>query len=307
MTNAPSQPAVAAPSYYGILWMVFAVILFASIDATAKSLVQTYPVPQVVWARYSFHMLFLLLLLRGRLPKVMVTRRLRVQLVRSLLLLATTVLFFSGLRFVPLAEASSIMFAVPIIVTVLSVPLLREHVGIHRWAGVLVGFAGVLVILRPGSDMMAIALLLPLSAAGVYAFYQITTRMLSQTDGPMTTLTYTAVVGTLAASSVAPFFWVAPDLLGWSLMALIGFFGGLGHFALIKAFQFSEAATITPFGYTQLIWATLYGITLFDEYPDNRTFIGAAIIVCSGLYIFRRELIRVRKKKQQASQSLNID
>lgn len=298
LATAASQPAALPGRYYGIFWMLLAVILFASIDATAKHLVQTYPVPQVVWARYSFHMLFLILLLRGRIPEVIVTRRLGIQLLRSLLLLTTTVLFFTGLSFVPLAEASSIMFAAPIIVTLLSVPLLGEQVGRHRWAGVLVGFGGVLVILRPGADMMAIALLLPFSAAWVYAFYQITTRMLSHTDGPLTTLTYTALVGTLMVSAIVPFYWKVPDMSGWCLMALIGFLGGFGHFSLIKAFQFSEASTITPFGYTQLIWATLYGIALFGEYPDSTTLIGAAIIVCSGLYIFHREKIRSRSRNR---------
>jgi len=296
----PSPPAAAsvtaAAGYYGIFWMLLASFLFVSMDTTVKYLVQTYSVPQVAWARYSFHMLFLILFLRGRLPRVMATQRLGIQLFRSLLLLATTGLFFLALRFVPLAEVSAIMFIGPIIVTALSVPLLHEQVGVHRWAGVLVGFAGALVMLHPGAKAMAAASLLPLSAACVYAFYQITTRMLSRTDGPMTTLVYTAVVGTLAASVAAPFYWVAPDMAGWSLMVLLGLLGGVGHFAVIKAFQSSNAATITPFGYTNLIWATLSGIVFFDEYPEPRILIGAGIIICSGLYIFHRERIQSRQQ-----------
>ncbi len=275
--------------YFGIFWMLFATLLFVSLDSTVKYLVQTYPVPQMVWARYMFHMLFLLLLLRGRIPTVIKTRRLGVQLVRSLLLLGTTALFFTGLRYVPIAEASAIMFVTPIIVTAFSVPLLGERVGLPRWIGVFVGFGGALIILRPGGNMLMLASLLPFGAACVYALYQITTRMLSQSDGPLTTLMYTALVGTLAASFVAPFFWITPDLKGWLLMALTGILGGVGHFSLIKAFQSTQAATITPFGYANLVWATLSGIIFFGEYPDPGTYLGAAVIVGSGLFIFYRE------------------
>jgi uncharacterized membrane protein len=175
-----SPPATASAGYYGIFWMLLASFLFVSMDTTVKYLVRTYPVPQIVWARYSFHMLFLILFLRGRLPKIMATQRLGIQLFRSLLLLATTGLFFLALRFVPLAKVSAIMFIAPIIVTALSVPLLHERVGVHRWAGVLFGFGGALVMLPPGAEAVAVASLLPLSAACVYAFYQITTRMLSR-------------------------------------------------------------------------------------------------------------------------------
>lgn len=288
---APPRSRTAAHQE-GILWMLFAVFLFVTMDAIAKHLVRTYPVAQVVWGRYTFHLLLLTILLGRRLPEVAATQRLGVQLLRSMLVLGTTILFFFGLRFVPLAEASAIMLVSPLIVTALSVPLLGEHVGAHRWAGVLVGFAGALVIMRPGAGLLAAPALLPLGAAGIYALYQITTRMLSRTDAPLTTLVYTPLVGTVAASAAVPFFWTSPDATGWGLMVLLGFLGGVSHFALIKAFQSSRAATIAPFGYTNLVWATLFGILFFGEYPDARTLVGAAIIVGSGLYIFHRERLR---------------
>lgn len=275
--------------YRGIPWMLLTMFLFVSLDSIAKYLIEDYSVIQVVWGRYTFHMVFLLLLLRHRLPKVLVTRRLGIQLFRSLLLLVTTALFFLGLRYVPLAEASAIMFVGPIIVTVLSVPMLREAVGPYRWAGVMVGFAGALIILRPGTEMMKLGALLPLSAAFTFALYQITTRMLSHTDRPLTTLVYTALVGMAATGVAVPFFWTSLDATGWGLMFLIGLLGGVGHFTLIKAFEASEAATVTPYGYTTLIWAILSGIVVFDEYPDAWTLAGAAVIIASGLYIFHRQ------------------
>ncbi len=291
-TMSLPRAASRTGGYRGIPWMLLTMFLFVSLDSIAKYLIEDYSVIQVVWGRYTFHMVFLLLLLRHRLPKVLATRRLGIQLFRSLLLLVTTALFFLGLRYVPLAEASAIMFVGPIIVTVLSVPMLREAVGPHRWVGVMVGFAGALIILRPGTETMKLGALLPLSAAFTFALYQITTRMLSHTDRPLTTLVYTALVGMAATGAAAPFFWTPPDATAWGLMFLMGLLGGVGHFTLIKAFEASEATTVTPFGYTTLIWATLFGIVVFGEYPDAWTLAGAAVIIASGLYIFHRERLR---------------
>ncbi len=288
---ASGAKAMPMPSR-GVLWMLLATFLFVSLDSVAKYLVQSYSVPQVVWARYSFHLLFLLILLNRRMAQVMVTRRLRLQCLRSIMLLLTTVLFFWGLRYVPLAKASSIMLVSPIIVTSLSVPLLKESVGVHRWLGVLAGFAGAVIILKPGADIVSLAALLPLGAAIMYALYQISTRLLSRSDAPMTTLVYTSLFGALIASCAVPFAWTQPDAKGWVLMGMTGLLGGLGHFSLIKAFQHSHAAVISPFGYTNLLWAILYGIILFGEYPEIRTLTGAALILCSGLYIFKRERLR---------------
>lgn len=275
--------------YMGVLWMLLATFLFVSLDSIAKKLVQSYPVHQVVWARYCFHLLFLVILLNRRMTQIMVTRRLRLQCLRSIMLLLATAFYFWGLRYVPLAKAASIMMVSPIIVTSLSVPLLRESVGVHRWLGVLAGFVGAVIILRPGGDIFQLAALLPLGAAIMYALYQISTRLLSQSDLPMTTLVYTSLFGALLASCAVPFVWTQPDAKGWAMMGLTGLLGGLGHFSLIKAFQHSHAAVISPFSYTSLLWAILYGIILFGEYPEIKTLAGAAIILCSGLYIFKRE------------------
>ena len=288
--SAPAAPgALAGDAGRGILWMLLTMLIFASINALAKQLTLTYPVPQVVWARYAFHMLLLLVLLRGRLPRMLASRRLGLQLTRSLLMMITTGLFFTGVRFIPLADAAAIMFVAPILVTVLSVPLLGEPVGRRRWAAVLVGFAGALIIIRPGAGVMHTAALLPFFAACLHALYQIFTRKVSADDPPLTSLVYTALIGGLVSSAVAPFFWIPPDAMGWTLMILLGLLGGGGHFALIKSFQAAPAATVTPYGYTILLWATIYGFVLFADLPDIWTVVGALVIVLSGLYIFHRE------------------
>lgn len=283
---SPSRPESGGQ---GIAWMLLTSFMFVTLDALAKQLTQVYPVPQVVWARYVFHVLILAVFLGRRLRATLRTRRLGLQLLRSLFLLGATGLFFSALSFIQLAEASAIMFVAPLLVTALAVPLLGERVGPRRWASVLVGFLGALIIIRPGGGTVQIAALFALGAAGSYALYQITTRLLSHSAAPLTTLAYSAALGALVSSAAVPFFWVAPDFTGWVTMVGLGLIGGLGHFTLIKAFEAAPAATVTPFGYASLIWATLYGFLMFGDLPDLWTVVGAAIIAGSGLYIFHRE------------------
>jgi drug/metabolite transporter (DMT)-like permease len=269
--------------------MLLTFILFASLNATAKTLTLSYPVAQIVWARFAFHVLVVAVVLGPRIPHVMVSGRLGLQVGRSLLMIVTSALFFTGLSFIPLAEASAIMFLTPILVTVFSVPLLGERVGPWRWAGVGAGLAGAIVIIRPGMGVMHLMALLPVCAAFGHAFYQISTRVLSRTDQPLTTLFYTPLVGFVVTTAVVPFLWVQPDLEGWLLMGLLGVFGGLGHFALIKSLTAAPVTIVAPFGYTNLIWATAYGYILFGDLPDGWTVLGAAVIVFSGLLIFYRE------------------
>ncbi|WP_282606857.1 DMT family transporter [Pelagibius sp. Alg239-R121] len=294
MTDASVRTGSSSGSSKGILWMLLTMLLFVSMDTAAKHLTQSYPVLQVVWARYFFHALLLALYLNRRIPGLMRTKRLGIQLFRSLLLLVTTVLFFTGISLIPLADASAIMFVAPIIVTALSMPLLKEKVGPRRWVSIVVGFIGALIIIRPGGETVQIAALLPFCAACCYALYQIITRSLSHSDQPLTTLAYTALVGAVVMCFVAPFNWQSPDTNGWLLMILIGFLGGISQFTLIKAFQSAPAAAVTPFSYSSLIWATFYGFIVFGDLPDQPTVAGALIIAASGLYIFHRENLKKR-------------
>lgn len=266
--------------------------MFVSMDALAKYLSQSYPVPQVLWARYFFHLVLLAAILGPRIPRVLRTGRLGLQLVRSVFLLGATGFFFTAISRMPLASASAIMFVAPIVVTALSMPLLGERVGPHRWASVVVGFIGALVIIRPGTEAMEPAALLAFGGACSYALYQITTRKLAGIDPPMTTLVYSASVGALLSTLFVPVVWVAPSWLGWGSFVGLGLIGGVSHFTLIKAFQNAPAATVTPFGYSSLIWATLLGFLVFGDLPDGWTVLGALIIAASGLYIVHRERVR---------------
>jgi drug/metabolite transporter (DMT)-like permease len=290
----PVAPPAPGDASRGILWMLLTMLLFVAMDGIAKYLTRDYAVTQIVWARYVFHLLLLVAWIGGRLPRLLVTRRPGLQFARSMLLFLTTALYFFALKFIPLAEGSAIMMIAPLLVTALSVPLLGEHVGVRRWIGVVVGFAGAMLIIRPGSAMMQLASLLALAAALSNGLYHICTRVLSQSEHVLTTLIYSAAVGAILSSLAVPFSWTTPDLMGWTLLVMVGLFGGISHFALIKAFAAAPAATVAPFTYSNLLWAALFGYVMFGDLPDGLTVLGAAIIAGSGLYIFHREHVRRR-------------
>jgi drug/metabolite transporter (DMT)-like permease len=280
----------------GIYWMLLTTALFTSLDATAKYLSQDYPVPQVLWARFSFHLLFVAAFLGVRLSVTLRSQHLGLQLTRSLLMLVTTGMFFFAVSELPLADVVAIMFVGPLFVTALSVPLLRDYVGPRRWAAVGMGFLGALVIVRPGSGIMHGLAILPVLAAFSHALYTITTRQLANHDLPMTTLFYTAALGAVAMTAIVPFFWMTPDLSGWLLMALLGVFGAAGHLTLIKALGYASPVVVAPLSYLGLIWSIGFGFALFGDLPDTLTLVGAGLIAASGMYVFHRERVRATRR-----------
>jgi len=278
----------------GILYMCAAVALFPFLNAGVKLLSADYPTAQIVWLRYLGHLAFMLILFLPRHgPALFRTSQPKAQWTRSVLLLSSTVLYFTALTFVPLTTAATISFTNPFIVTALSVPLLAEQVGPRRWAAVIIGFAGALIIIRPGFEGFHPAALLVVGSAACYALYQVLTRRIAGHDDPATTITYTAVIGALLSTLVGPFVWQTPvGLRDWLLFAGLGFFGGLGHYLVVKSFQWGQASVLAPFGYGQLIGATVLGYLLFGDFPDRWTWVGAAIVVACGIYIAYREGVR---------------
>lgn len=273
----------------GILWMLATSLLFTALDAVAKYVSESYPVAQIVWARFALQALLLPVFLGSRLSQTLKTERFGLQMLRSFLVLAATGVLFLALRYIPLADANAISFVNPLIVTALSVPLLKEHVEPRLWFGVAAGFLGALVIIRPGLGIMHPAAFLALGSATLFALYHLTTRMLSKTDSSMTTLLYTAILPGIATTALMPFVWVPPDAKGWALFAFMGVANALSAYTLIKAFSAAPAAVVTPFGYFNLLWATILGYMLFGQLPDAWTISGAALIVGSGLYVLRRK------------------
>lgn len=283
------EPIIHEP-LRGILLMVCAVSTFSLLDTTAKYLVQSYPVGQVVWARYVGHVVLaaaLLLPLYGR--GLLVSERPGLQVLRSLFLFGATCANFAALQFLQLAETSSILFSAPFMVAMLAVPLLGEHIGPRRWAAIGIGFFGVLIVMRPGLGLVHWAASLSLLCALFGACYQITTRKLAGVDRAVTTQFYSALVGALVITPLAPFVWRTPDLKDGILMVCLGALGGFGHWLLILAHRLAPAPILAPFSYVQLLPMILLGYVVFGDFPDHWTLIGAGIVLSSGLYLLYRE------------------
>ncbi|HEY9538983.1 MAG TPA: DMT family transporter [Kiloniellaceae bacterium] len=274
----------------GIVLMIFAVCTFSLLDTTAKYLVQSYPLGQVVWARYVGHVVLaaaLLLPLHGR--GLLVTQRPGLQVLRSLFLFGSTCANFAALQYLQLAETSSILFSTPFMVAMLAVPLLGEHIGPRRWAAIGIGFFGVLIVVRPGLGLVHWAASLSLLCALFGACYQISTRKLAGVDRAVTTQFYSALVGAAAITPLVPFVWQTPDLTGALFMLCLGAFGGFGHWLLILAHRLAPAPILAPFSYVQLLPMILLGYLVFGDFPDFWTLIGAGVVLSSGLYLLYRE------------------
>lgn len=273
--------------------MCAALACFACLDAIAKWLGQSMDPLQVVWARYVSALAFILVIFNPlHHPGVFVTKRPWVQSIRSALLFASTALNFVALQFLQLDQTVAIMFATPFIVAVLAGPMLGEWIGWRRWAAVVVGFCGVLVVTQPWSGDMHWAMALSLVGAFAYALYNILTRMVAGHDSAATTSLYSVAFGAVAASLVAPFVWTPPENLYVVLgMIAIGAFGGFGHWLLILAHERAPAGVVAPFIYTQLVWMVALGWLVFAQVPAANTLAGAAIVVASGLYLLYRERV----------------
>ncbi len=277
---------------FGIALMCGALAMFASLDATAKFLTQELPAAQVIWARYAGHLLFAIAFVAPSHDRfsVWLTPNLGFQLGRSLLLLLATCANFVALQFLQLTVTSAVFFTVPLIVAALSVPLLGERVGPHRWAAIAVGFAGVLVIARPGLGLIHPAIGLSFITALFAGLYQLSTRRAALRDDVRTTQIYAAVVGVAFMTPVLLFTpWEGPGMRGWLLFGLMGFCAGLGHYWLTVAHRYAAASALAPFFYVHIIWMTGLGFLIFGDVPDTWTLIGAAVVVAGGLYLVHRE------------------
>lgn len=274
-----------------IALMCGAVACFALLDTTAKYLNLYMSTLQVVWARYTGAFLFPFIVSNPwTRPGLTRTNRPLLQLVRSVLLLASTLCNFAALRYLQLDEAIALIFSTPFFVAALSGPMLGERVRWRRWTAIAIGFVGVLVVTRPAASSFHPAALLSLSAALCYALYSITTRMLARTDSNETTLFYSNLVGALALLPVVPFVWTPPSgPLVIALMVATGAIGSFGHYLLIAAHRLAPAAVLSPFIYSEIVLVTVLGFIVFGDVPNRFTLIGAAIVVTSGLYILHRE------------------
>ena len=275
--------------------MAVGMFLFSAVDTLAKFLTDSLHPLQIVWIRQLGLVAGTISLMGIYGVRIFITAHPVLQLARGVLAAGSATLFIIAISYVALADAIAVTFIAPLIVTVLSAVLLAEKVGLHRWSAIIAGFLGTLVVIRPGFESFHPALLLVLFAATLFAGRQIISRLLSGSDNAYTTVAYTALASSLVLSVPAFYVWVTPQtsqqILLLTIMALLA---GLAEFMVIKALQIAHAGLVAPVQYTILIWGTLYGFLVFADLPDIFTFVGAAIIIASGLYTVHRERLRDR-------------
>lgn len=276
--------------------MLLATVFLSAGDAASKYLAASVPALHIVWLRYITSALILLAIIAGQRGKISLrTRRPGLQLLRGIGIIGSSIFFVSSLKYLKIADATATSFVAPLFVTALSIPLLGEKVGWRRWLATIVGLIGVLIVVRPGGSGFQPASLLPVLSSLSWAFSLIVTRLMSGTENPIATITYSTVFGAIISSLLLPVHWVEPS---WTI-ALVGFFIGAvstaGHWLVIVAFRYAAASLLAPFSYIQLFWAALFGFLLFAALPDLWTWVGAAVIAGSGLYTAHRERIRARQ------------
>lgn len=289
------MPEPARKAGFAVLLMLGATLCFSALDATSKHLAQTYPIPMLVWGRYSFHCLMMLVFLAPSMRlRLIATVRPVAQITRAMMLVGTTGFAMAGFSMMPLGESTAFLFVTPLVVVILSHFLLKESITAGRWLAVIAGFGGALLIARPGGSLNLPGIVWMSLAAACYAIYQIQTRQLSPTENTITMLFYTALVGTVSMTLAAPLYWGGPTP-GWSdaaLIASLGIYGGSGHLMLTRAFRYAAASFLSPFLYAQLIWAMLFGAVFYDHLPDLLSLAGMAVIAGSSLSIALSERFR---------------
>jgi drug/metabolite transporter (DMT)-like permease len=286
--------AIPAPTK-GIGLMVAGGIVLTVNDAATKWLTADYPVGEIIFVRAMFTLLPIALFAwqNGGLTALRIGD-MRLQCARASCAVASTFLFISGLVFLPLADCIALAFSGPLFVTALATPLLGEMVGWRRWSAVLIGFAGVLVMLRPTGEAVRWVALLPLCAAGCGALRDIITRKIRISDSPVAILAMTMLAVALSGLATLPFGWnaIAPkDLL---IMASAGLLVGTAQYLMIQAFHLAEASLVIPFKYLTLVWGALFGFVIWNDLPDHWVIAGSTLVVGSGLYIMHREMARRR-------------
>jgi drug/metabolite transporter (DMT)-like permease len=278
------NPAPRANALAGIGLAIAACACFAALDTTTKFASSMVPLLMALWFRYVFQAMattVVLVPLRGW--AVLRTRHLPFQLLRGVLLLASSLMAFASLKYMPVGEFTAIVMITPLFITLLAATVLKEHVSLFRWLLVAGGFIGTLIIIRPGGDAFTWASLLPLGLVGTNAAFQLLTSKLARTEDPITMHLYTGWVGTLIASLALPYAWTElPHWWLWLALSFMGLMGTVGHFLLILAYQRAPASTLTPYLYSQIAFAMLGGLVVFSHVPDGWSLAGIAMIAVCG-------------------------
>jgi drug/metabolite transporter (DMT)-like permease len=291
-----SDPSAGDGSrFIAILLVLAASLIFALSDALAKLVVGPLPAVELMWIRSVVVALVTLpAVLWRKGPVVLVSKQPLRQIVRGSCIFLASMAFLTGLIYLPLADASAINFIWPLLITVFSVILLGEKVGIRRAAALVAGCIGMLIIIRPGSGAFQPAAVFPLMAATIWAFASVLTRMMAAVEAPETTLIWSAMIALLFSSLILPFVWVTPTWREIGIGVLIGLSSAAAHSMMVFAFGRAPASALAPYSYMQLVWAAFCSLLIFDVAPDRWVILGGAIIAASGIYTAHRERVRMR-------------
>jgi drug/metabolite transporter (DMT)-like permease len=301
---ARKAPARADHPFKGIALILASTVFLGASDVTAKYLSATMPSVEIAWIRFlTFALIMSPAMFRGSPLFALRTERLGLQLMRGAALVGSSLFFISGLRYLPIAEASATGFVAPLFVTALSIVFLSEKVGVRRWLATAVGLLGVLIILRPGTSAFHVAAFFPLVSAVAWACTLIMTRMMSGREHVLTTMTYSSIAGLCILSALVPFVWVTPSWHDIAFGVFIGVASTAGQWIVVLAFRYADASVLAPFSYTQLLWVSILGFMVFGEVPDIWTVAGAIFIVGSGLYTAHRERVRRSQLLAMAGES----
>jgi drug/metabolite transporter (DMT)-like permease len=284
------------PTRRGISYALIAMFLFSMMAALAKHFSATYSIYQIAFFRFFFALTPLIPLIaqNGGL-EIFKTNRLKDHIWRSGVGLTSLIFYFLSIKHLPLSDAVSISFSNPLFIALLSIFLLKEKVGIHRWGAIILGFCGVVLIAKPQGDLIDIGVLYGVLSAMFYALAMISLRTLGSTEKIITTTTYFTLISTIMLSVPAAIEWTAPkSFFDFILFAASGVCAGIGQLFLTKAYQLASPTIISPFNYTAILWAVLIGFIVWEHVPSFYMWLGASIVIGSGLYIIHRE--RIKKK-----------
>ena len=273
-----------------ILLNLSAWALLPFMDTIAKYLSSEISFFQITWARYFFTVFWTLPIMFFFFRKNLVfSQSPKLQIVRGLTLFLANICFFYSISVISMAKALTLAFVAPLVTTALSPFLLNEKVGLRRWSAVIIGFMGTLIVIRPGLIEINLATISALGTGCFYGIYLVITRKLHSTDNPLLTLLITGVVGAIVATLFVPIVWINPTIIQWSWLSIMGIFACAGHLLLIYSLRYADASKLAPFGYFEIIPNIILGYYVFNDFPDDWTFLGLLIIITSGIYIFRRE------------------
>ncbi len=280
----------------GIALSLGATVLFAIADTLAKYLAASLPIVEIQWIRYAIFLGMSIGLARGIPPSALRPKNRKLQIARGFCVIGSSVLFVYGIREMTMAQATAISFLSPLLITILSIPLLGEVVGIRRWAAVIAGMIGMLIVVRPGAGGFQPAALFGVASSSCWAVALIITRKISSSDAPSTTILWSAGIGFSVLTILLPFELVWPTPNQVAFCVLLGVLASCGQWMVVLAHRHAPASLLAPFVYSQLIWVTIGGYLVFDNLPDQQTIVGASIIIASGLYTAHRERVRARQR-----------